>query len=211
MCRLDPSHIGRSRHNSKRVDRPRLNSVEPVPPGWQPRDANPRRRQRETIHIDREYASIVAIADDEVQDVLWILLESAGPKVETCSSGGCFPANAKPDETACPVVKQPVPETCRVALVSTVARRDMTILSPMFAGVLDARIARAAETVGAMVLPGDQTSACPVVNPVRNGVNYGAASASSAASHAASAAAVSRAIAASRAFAAVISPARPGA
>jgi FixJ family two-component response regulator len=102
--------------------------------------------------MDRDNASIVAIVDDddEVRDVLRVLLESAGHSVETYKSGHDFLTNARLDEIACLVVDQRMPEMSGVALISAVARRGLTIPSLLITGALDADIARAAETLGAM-------------------------------------------------------------
>jgi FixJ family two-component response regulator len=99
-------------------------------------------------------AGVVAIVDDdeEVRDVLRVLLESAGHSVETFSSGNDFLANARLDEIACLVVDQRMPEMSGVALISTLARRGMTIPSLLITGAHDAEIAREATTLGAMTV-----------------------------------------------------------
>lgn len=104
--------------------------------------------------MDRDNASIVAIVDDddEVRDVLRGLLESAGHSVETYKSGQDFLTNARLDEIACLVVDQRMPEMSGVTLISTVAKRGMTIPSVLITGAHDAEVARAAETLGAMTV-----------------------------------------------------------
>ena len=104
--------------------------------------------------MDRSNASVVAVVDDddEVRDVLRGLLESAGHSVETFSSAGDFLANARLDEIACLVVDQRMPEMSGIALISTIARRGMTIPSLLITGAHDAEIAREAETLGAMTV-----------------------------------------------------------
>jgi FixJ family two-component response regulator len=104
--------------------------------------------------MDRGNATIVAIVDDddEVRDVLRVLLESAGHSVETFRSGGDFLKHARLDEIACLVVDQRMPEMSGVALISTIAKRGMTIPSLLITGAHDAEIAREAETLGAMTV-----------------------------------------------------------
>ncbi len=104
--------------------------------------------------MDRSNASVVAVVDDddEVRDVLRGLLESAGHSVETFSSGADFLANARLDEIACLVVDQRMPEMSGIALISTIARRGMTIPSLLITGAHDAEIAREAATLGAMTV-----------------------------------------------------------
>ena len=77
---------------------------------------------------------------------------SAGHSVETFKSGGDFLANARLDEIACLVVDQRMPDMSGVALISTIARRGLTISSLLITGAHDAEIARAAETLGAMTV-----------------------------------------------------------
>jgi two-component system response regulator FixJ len=104
--------------------------------------------------MDRDNAGIVAIVDDddEVRDVLCVLLESAGHSVETYKSGNDFLANARLDEIACLVVDQRMPQMSGVALISTLARRGLTIPSLLITGAHDAEIAREAATLGAMTV-----------------------------------------------------------
>jgi FixJ family two-component response regulator len=104
--------------------------------------------------MDRGNASVVAVVDDddEVRDVLRVLLESAGHNVETYKSGGDFLTNARLDEIACLVVDQRMPNMSGVTLISTVARRGMTIPSLLITGAHDAEIAREAESLGAMTV-----------------------------------------------------------
>jgi two-component system response regulator FixJ len=96
----------------------------------------------------------VAIVDDdnEVRDVLCVLLESAGHSVETYKSGNDFLANARLDEIACLVVDQRMPQMSGVTLISTLARRGLTIPSLLITGAHDAEIAREAATLGAMTV-----------------------------------------------------------
>lgn len=104
--------------------------------------------------MDRDNAGIVAIVDDddEVRDVLCVLLELAGHSVETYKSGNDFLANARLDEIACLVVDQRMPQMSGVALISTLARRGLTIPSLLITGAHDAEIAREAATLGAMTV-----------------------------------------------------------
>jgi two-component system response regulator FixJ len=104
--------------------------------------------------MDRDNAGIVAIVDDddEVRDVLCVLLESAGHSVETYKSGNDFLANARLDEIACLVVDQRMPQMSGVTLISTLARRGLTIPSLLITGAHDAEIAREAATLGAMTV-----------------------------------------------------------
>ena len=104
--------------------------------------------------MDRDNAGIVAIVDDddEVRDVLCVLLELAGHSVETYKSGNDFLTNARLDEIACLVVDQRMPQMSGVALISTLARRGMTIPSLLITGAHDAEIAREAATLGAMTV-----------------------------------------------------------
>lgn len=104
--------------------------------------------------MDRDNASTVAVVDDddEVRDVLQVLLESAGHSVETFKSGSDFLTNARLDEIACLVVDQRMPDMSGVTLISTIARRGMTIPSLLITGAHDAEIAREAQSLGAMTV-----------------------------------------------------------
>lgn len=81
-----------------------------------------------------------------------MLLQSAGHTVETYKSGADFLANARLDEIACLVVDQLMPDMSGIALISTIARRGMTIPSLLITGAHDAEITRAAATLGAMTV-----------------------------------------------------------
>jgi len=105
--------------------------------------------------MDRGNATAVAIVDDgnEVRDGPRVLLEPASHSVETCKYGDDLLANARPDEIACLVVDQRMPELSGVALISMVARRGMTIPSMLIIDAHNAEIARGAERLGAMTVP----------------------------------------------------------
>lgn len=118
------------------------------------RDASLRRRRRETIRMDRDSASIVAIIDDddEVRDVLRGLLESEGHSVETFKSGQDFLDNARLEQIACVVVDQRMPQMSGVAVISEITKRGVTIPSLLITGAADPEIARAAAAHGAMTV-----------------------------------------------------------
>ncbi len=104
--------------------------------------------------MDREYASAVAIIDDDadVGLVLGALLENAGHSVQTYSSGEQFLADPGHAEVACLVIDQNMPGMTGLDLLLELERRGLAIPALLITGAHDEAVAREADRLGAMTV-----------------------------------------------------------
>lgn len=104
--------------------------------------------------MDREYASAVAIIDDDadVGLVLGALLENAGHSVQTYRSGEQFLADPGHAEVACLVIDQNMPGMTGLDLLLELERRGLAIPALLITGAHDEAVAREADRLGAMTV-----------------------------------------------------------
>jgi len=93
---------------------------------------------------------LVAVVDDDdaVRDSLRFLLETVGFDVATYGSAGQFLAEANPDELACLVVDQHMPELSGLQLVMRLRHEGYALPIALITGSPSAELVRRARALG---------------------------------------------------------------